>query len=520
MREFEADGAEGRGRRVRLNGSSAMALQGASLILAFVRIPVLLHDLGAERYGLWLTLYGITAVASSADFGMQYAVTQRVAELRGRDDEGHVTKVVATSFWAVTALDTIACALAVLVIGLLSPFANQANHAGVSIMTVKLVLIVGVAENCLVQAPKLLFSALEGFERIYTINIFYIVAGSVQLTGLVILAATDRGSLLVIASWLAATDLLGALVLCSWLLSRAAMNLSLSPTLCEWSTLTSLVSQAFAFLMTTLGGTLRLSMDSLVIILVLGATSVTRYSVSIRLVLSALAIASVAHLSLWPGMAAAASASDWAWIRRAVRLAEILIVSLTGLVGVALIAVGGKLILHWTGASGYAGEGTLAALAMWLMLAGWTQLTSQILISLGGARTVMVWGLIEGLANVTLSFLFAHLFGLVGVALGSVVSALFLGVVPLTRAIDIRSDRQVGMSIRAGLRLILGCMPFAVLAFLLRIGRIGTGLSNPTVDVITLFTVLGAIVVTACFGVGESDRSSLWRHLRLAVHLQ
>ena len=57
-------------RRVGLTTASSIAARGISFATSLITVPLTLHYLGAERYGLWATLSSIIALASFADLGL------------------------------------------------------------------------------------------------------------------------------------------------------------------------------------------------------------------------------------------------------------------------------------------------------------------------------------------------------------------------------------------------------------------------------------------------------------------
>ena len=62
--------------------------RGAAIAIRLVTIPLLLRYLGAERYGLWMTIASATAYLTMLDFGTVSALVNRLsrAYARGRSD--------------------------------------------------------------------------------------------------------------------------------------------------------------------------------------------------------------------------------------------------------------------------------------------------------------------------------------------------------------------------------------------------------------------------------------------------
>ncbi|MGC1782963.1 MAG: hypothetical protein WA708_10630, partial [Acidobacteriaceae bacterium] len=75
-----------RHRRAALTGITSTIAHLARMGVALVTVPLTLHYLGAERFGLWMTISSVLAMASFADFGIGNGVLNTVADAFGRND--------------------------------------------------------------------------------------------------------------------------------------------------------------------------------------------------------------------------------------------------------------------------------------------------------------------------------------------------------------------------------------------------------------------------------------------------
>ena len=83
-----------RERAIRLTVAASVGAKAFSMLCTFAQVPVALHYLGTEAYGLWITLLSIVLVLSSVDFGlgvgMQHAMARAFWKRRHGVDEAHV----------------------------------------------------------------------------------------------------------------------------------------------------------------------------------------------------------------------------------------------------------------------------------------------------------------------------------------------------------------------------------------------------------------------------------------------
>jgi hypothetical protein len=105
---FNTDTPEGRSkerlRRVALTALVSAFAQGISMLTLLISIPLTLNYLGAERYGLWITISSLIAVLGFADLGMGNGLLNAVAEANGRNDQKAAESYVSSAFYILTGI--------------------------------------------------------------------------------------------------------------------------------------------------------------------------------------------------------------------------------------------------------------------------------------------------------------------------------------------------------------------------------------------------------------------------------
>ena len=115
-------GAE-RNRRALLTGGTSTLARVVQIGTSLITVPLTLKYLGNERFGLWMTISSVLAMAAFADFGVGNGVLNTVAKAFGKDDMEGVRKAVSSGF---AVLNTIA-ALLLLSFFSIYRFVNWAN---------------------------------------------------------------------------------------------------------------------------------------------------------------------------------------------------------------------------------------------------------------------------------------------------------------------------------------------------------------------------------------------------------
>src|ERR1700728_4281690 len=87
----------GRGLRTAMTGLSSVAARGLVGITSLITIPLMLRHLGAERFGLWMSIVSLPAILSIADFGLGNSLLNAVAVAFGKGDEGLIWRSIRTA---------------------------------------------------------------------------------------------------------------------------------------------------------------------------------------------------------------------------------------------------------------------------------------------------------------------------------------------------------------------------------------------------------------------------------------
>src|SRR5436190_24204717 len=90
FRAFDASTAEGRSmeryRRAALATFAAFGARGIQILTSIVTVPLTLHYLGLERYGMWMTISSTIAMFTFADLGIGNGLLNAIADAHGRRD--------------------------------------------------------------------------------------------------------------------------------------------------------------------------------------------------------------------------------------------------------------------------------------------------------------------------------------------------------------------------------------------------------------------------------------------------
>ena len=101
-------------RRAGITASSSFIAKALNILISFLSVPLTVHYLGAERYGVWLTISSLLTWMSMTDFGLAgNALVNVLAEASGREDRAAAQHYTASAFWALTGVSALAGVISV-----------------------------------------------------------------------------------------------------------------------------------------------------------------------------------------------------------------------------------------------------------------------------------------------------------------------------------------------------------------------------------------------------------------------
>jgi O-antigen/teichoic acid export membrane protein len=408
-------------RRAALSAVAAAFGRGANLITMLISVPLALHYLGNEQFGVFATLVAITAMLGFADLGLGNGLVNAVADANGRDDPLAARRSVSTAF----------ALLASLAIALGGGFAALYTHVDwAAVLNVsapaaahEAAPAVAALVGCmLINLPFGIVQRVQvGLQEGYRANAWNGLGAPLGL-GLMAIAISLHLGL----AWMVAATT-GGLVLASaanFVVFFLRKRPDLRPGIRDFDRVTAqrLLGAGLGFFVLQLGVVVTFQTDAIVLARMLGPTAVTTYSVPLRLFLFVPLALGLVLAPLWPAYGEALARDDRDWVRQTL----VRSVRLTVLVSVAAsitLAVAAQNLVHlWVGA-GVSPEGSL--LVAFAIFAVVISVSNAISMFLNGTHVIRLQALLTSamiVVNLGLSISLTRRVGISGVLWGTIVA--------------------------------------------------------------------------------------------------
>lgn len=304
--------------------ATSLLSRGVSISCQLLQIPVALHYLGNEAFGLWMTFSGFSYLLTVADFGIGLGAQNEIAEAVAIGDQQRARRVFFTACGATTVVGAL-LALAVIpvclvldwgrLLKLTEPQTLRDVHAAA--VLVAAVCCSGIATSI---GQRLAYALQFG----WLLNLQTTVVNLLGLAG-VILASHFRLGLLGLFAvvllpgfFLNLIMTVGLLRWTGWLGRKRFGGWSRAEVF-DGGALRRLLSVGLLFFVQQVCDMSLYTVPALLISSMLGAAAVTPFNIGQRLFSLFLVIQNAFLPPLWPAYAEAKAMRDWAWVRRTLR---------------------------------------------------------------------------------------------------------------------------------------------------------------------------------------------------------
>jgi O-antigen/teichoic acid export membrane protein len=464
---------------------------------SLIVIPIYLHLLGRERFGVWVAVTGFVGYLGMVNLGLEQAVANRFAEAMGRRDVRRASRVLASGFWSYVKVVVVCLVVCVFVIPAV-PWHVVIKTGGAVRGQIPFLVAIS-AGTFLVDLPLGVFSTS------------LVTSGWIHLQQLAAIAQTVLRALVGSLYLLAGGGLtgffliLGLITLASdsvlWLVLRRKTSASARPLHRDRAEARSLRSPSFYFLVLQVSSTILFGSDVLIIAWAFGARSVAPYAIAVGLItLSSGTVASLTT-NFGPRFLGSYSKRQAEGLFGDFSRSLLLSLCLGSLVLVGLFLEGRSFILLWVGSSAYVGNATFYLLAA----IGGAQIllfpSDTLLIFTTQHRAYAISAVWEAVVRVGLALVLLRPWGIAGIAVAGLIGR-FVGCGPTVLA---RTGSLLGSRVWKAAAHHLGLVALPVLI------TVAVGVSLPRQQSNWAGFIVVVVALTLAFGLSLSGAYLLHR---------
>jgi len=342
-------GGHERTKKANKNILFSFLIKGGSIACQFALVPLTLHYLDKERYGIWLTMSSLVGWFSFFDIGIGNGLRNKLSEALAKGDMLMARIYVSTSYACVTVIFLTLMILFWVVCPLLnwSRILNTSASMSAELTTIMLIVL---SFFCLQFILSLIGNILFAHQEPALNNLINPLANVLSLVTIYILTRTTNGSLFWVSIVFSASPVVVLLIFNGILLGGKFRGISPVWRHVRFSHSKQLFGLGLQFFIIQIAFLVLYSTANIILTQLYGPQEVTVYNVSYKYFTIALMINGIITATYWSAFTDAYIRREFGWISGAIRKLEYITYFLMAMVVVSLL-VAGPVFHFWLGDS-------------------------------------------------------------------------------------------------------------------------------------------------------------------------
>lgn len=387
----------------------------ATALVALLIMPFVVHTLGDRMYGAWALVASLLGYTGLLELGLSQAILRYISRSLGSEDKNECNRVFNTALWIYSVLGGAALLVTGAMATLAPEFCKSPEDAS---LFWKVILILGVSLS--LQFPVRVFKGVLQANLRYDLMAWLDLLTLTLRTTLVIVVLELGGRLLGLA-WVTFLGSLPSAVLTVYLAFKKLPFLRLDLSYWGRATTKTLLSYSAYSFMGHIADILRFQADNVVVGAFLGLSAVTHFSIAGKLDKYFKDLVS-AVLYIFPSMfSRLEGAQDIEGIRKVFFLGSRISLCVAGFLAFGIIAWGKPFITRWMGAQYLDAYPVVVVLGLSTFFAVSQTPSVGLVYGTSKHKFYAYMTSAEGLLNLALSLILVQRYGIMGVAVGTMI---------------------------------------------------------------------------------------------------
>lgn len=418
----------------------SVVYKAMAVATSFVAIPLMIHYLGQEQFGVWSTLLSVMTWVTFFDLGLGNGLRNKLAESLAKDQTAEARSYISSAYSLIGLI-----AFAVFILLALStfiiPWQRVFNSHSLSAENLSHTVLITCFFITLNFWVSLINAVLNAVQKTSLVVMGQLLSSMLSLIFVYVLTKTTAASLLYLATAYG-ISIVGANVLLSgWFYKN---NMRLMPKLSlDFGHMRPLLNLGLQFFVIQIAVLVIFTTDKIFITQLFGPALVTSYEV----VFKYFGIISLTYglfmAPLWSSYTDAFHRNDLDWIRRVIRK-QLWLFGLVIVVVVSFVLAAKSVISLWVGKELAVPLVVSASVGLFVLLSTWNNIFAYLLNGVGRMRLQLYSAILAMFANIPIAILYTrHLgLGVEGVVLAMCTSLLPFAVIgPLETVFVLRRKK-------------------------------------------------------------------------------
>jgi O-antigen/teichoic acid export membrane protein len=415
-------------RRILLTGGSTAVVKIFSVAINLITVPLTVHYLGSERYGLWMAISSVIALMGFADLGLGNGLLNAVSRAHGRNNVSEAQVAVSSTFFILLGISFLLFLIFISIFPFISwkdvfnvKSALAIREAAPTMFILVIILLINMPLGIIQRIQ-------DGYQEGYRFQLWLILGSLLSFAGLLICIYFKSGLTWLVLAY-SGGQLIATILNGLYLFNRKRKYLIPNFGFFNFKIGKDLIKSGLVFFLLGLFTLLANASDDIIITQTLGPSAVAGYEIVKKLFLFSMFSQYIIQ-PLWPAFAEAMESGDIAWAKNTVKKGLMLSIISAAIISLPLLIFGKQIVTIWVSAQYIPSWSLLVGFYVFVLLGNYGGVMSTFLNSgpLLSKQLIMVG--LAGTSSVLLKILFSLNFGVSGIIWATVISYSIFFIVP------------------------------------------------------------------------------------------
>ena len=408
--------------KAKKNIFAAFLIKGGSIIISLFLVPLTIHYVSADQYGIWITLSSIIGWFGFFDIGCGNGLRNKFAESIARGEYEKARIYVSTTY----AILAIIIAIVLIIFLSINPFLNWSkilnapSNMAEELNTLALIVFVFF---CIQFVLQLITTVLTADQQPAKASLFNFYGSLLSIVIIFILTKTTSGNLIYLGTAIGFTPIAVLIASSIWFYSRKYRKFAPSLKFVKFKYARDLVTLGFKFFLLQIAGIVLYQTSNIIIAQLFGAAEVTPYSIAYKYFGVIPMIMGIILSPFWSAYTEAWVKKDIQWIRKSLRHLK-LIWALLALLSLIMLVFAEFVYEMWVGKEVVVPFIVSLTLAIYVVMLGWTNIYSLFLNGAGKIKLQLYISFFTMLFNIPLAIYLGKQIGIAGIVLSTIILCL------------------------------------------------------------------------------------------------
>ncbi len=427
----DSGSSDERYRRIFLTAGSSLLVKIISVSINLITVPLTLKYLGAERYGLWMSISSIMTLMAFADLGLGNGLLNAVSKSKGLNERDSAVEAVSSTFFILLliSIGLLFLFLAIYpfvswdsIFNVVTPKAKQ--EAGLTIFALIIPFLINMPLG-VVQRIQ------EGNQEGYKFQLYQIIGSIFSFIALLLCIKFQIGLPGLVLSYSAGT--IFALIINGFVIFTQEYKY-LTPKIKYFNFNRSklLFNTGLVFFVLNIFSLLSSTSDNIIIAHVIGVTKIAPFEIIKKIFLFSM-LTQFLIQPLWPAFNEAIAKGDMVWVSKTLNKALKLSIGFGALISLPLLIFGKQIICYWVGKEYEPSWLLLCGFYLFVFQANYGGVMSTLLNSSKYINRQIIYIGLASTVSILLKIILGKLVGIEGVIWGTLIAYAIFYVYPTWR---------------------------------------------------------------------------------------